>query len=38
MVVTRVAIACLIMMSTHLMELECLDVKGAAMQASPNLI
>lgn len=38
MVVTRVAMACRIMMSTHLIELECLDVKGAAMQASPNLI
>ena len=38
MVVTRVAIDCRIMMRTHLMELECLEVKGAAMQASPNLI
>ena len=37
-VVTRVAMDCLIMMRTHLIELECLEVKGAAIQASPNLI
>jgi hypothetical protein len=37
-VVTRVAMACRTMMATHLIEFECFDVKGAAMQASPNFI
>lgn len=36
--VTRVAIPWRMMMRTHLIELECLDVKGAAMHASPNFI
>lgn len=38
MVVTRVAMACRTIISTHFIELECLEVKGAAMQASPTLI
>ena len=37
-VVTKVAIDCLIIISTHLIELECLDVNGAAIHASPTLI
>ena len=38
MAVTNVLIACLITISTQYMEFECLDVNGAAIQASPNLI
>ena len=35
---TRVATDCRMMIRTHLIELECFDVKGAAMQASPILM
>lgn len=38
MAVTRVLIACLMTICTQYIELECLEVKGAAMQASPNFI
>ena len=36
MVVTRVAIDCLSIIKTHLIEFECFDVNGAAKQASPG--
>ena len=38
MVVTKVAIDCLKIINTHLIELECFEVKGAAKQASPTFI